>query len=66
MGRQREEGRSEALEVWREEKTDMALDMALEDKEVRRMEVPLDEKEEKQQLAYVVDWHANRLGGREF
>ena len=52
----------EALEVWKEEK----MDMALEEMEVMMMEVSWDEKEEKQQLAYIVDWHANRLGGREF
>ena len=42
------------------------MDMALEERAVMRMEGPWDEKEEKQQLAFVVDLYANRLGGREF
>ena len=62
MGRWREERRIEALEGWKEEK----MDIALEEREVMRMEVPLDEREEKQQLAFVIDLHANRLGRREF
>ena len=53
--------RIEALEVGKEKR-----DMALEERKGVRMKRLWDEKEEKQQLAFVVDLHANRLDGREF